>query len=303
MALILKSILVIGASGFLGGSVVSSLKHRGANVISTSRNTKNGNHYFDYTDPDAGLILSDLIKRFRPSLILDMAAPNVSQLDRSKPLSKADKMYGDLLCMKVRDFSEAHVLHISTTEVDDDSRNFYVDFKRSVLYSLSNLDHRRLTTIKLPRLIGPNEPAGRFISDLISSLHLNNSFKVLEPHRERDFLNLELARDIIVGSALAITHENGEPVGINVCAERWSLGEIAFISRIIYQSLTIGEVGLAEFRNKYSLLEKPFPKIDRFDGSSKISLKIESQSAKFIQATSSNKDIVAAIYNSIKESL
>jgi hypothetical protein len=299
----LKSILVIGSSGYLGGSVTSSLKRRGANVISTSRNAKNGNCYFDYNDPNAGLILSDLLKRFRPSLILDLAAPNVSQLDRSKPLSKADKMYGDLLCMKVSVFSETHVLHISTTEVDDDSRNFYVDFKRSVLCSLSNLDHGRLTTIKLPRLIGPNEPSGRFISDLISSLHLNDSFKVLEPNRERDFLNLKLARDIIVGSALAIAHEDGEPVGIEVCAERWSLGEIAFLSKIIYQSLTIGEVGLEEFRNKYSLLEKPFSNIDRFFGSWKLSLKIESQSADLIQATSSNKDIVAAIYNSIKETL
>lgn len=299
----MKSILVIGSSGFLGDSVASSLKRRGANVISTSRNAKNGTHYFDYNDPEAGLILSHLLRSFRPSLILDMAAPNVSQLDRKKPLSKADEMYGDLLCMKVREFSETHVLHISTTEVDEDSTNFYVDFKRSVSCSLTNLDQKRVTTIKLPRLIGINEPPGRFISDLVSSLHLNNSFKVLEPNRERDFLNLKLATDIITGSALAIAPGNGKTVDIDVFAERWSLGEIAFLSRMIYQSLTFGAVKLEEFRNNYSLLEKPFPNVDRYDGTWKLSLKVESQSAKLIQETSSEKDIVAALYDSIKETL
>ena len=299
----MKSILVIGASGFLGESVVTELKHRGANVISTSRNAKNGTQHFDYNDSDADLILSQLIRTFRPSLILDMAAPNVSQPNRNKPLSKADKTYGELLCLAARDFSETHVLHISTTEVDEDSINFYVDFKRSVLSSLSNLDHRQVTTIKLPRLVGPNEPPGRFISDLLSSLRLNNSFKVSDPDRVRDFLNLKLATDIIVGSALASSSDNAQSVGIEVFSERWSLGEVAFLSRMIYRSFQSGEVGLEEIRNSYTLLEKPFPTLDRHQGSWKLNLKIDSQHAELIQQTSFEKDIVSAIYDSVKETL
>ena len=198
-------VLVTGANGFLGRSVVKQLRSAGNDTIGTARQEAAGLVRVDLGQPDA---VWALMKSSRPTAIVNCAAVvdfGPGALGRQWPVNT---MAPGLLAQWCAQ-EGAHLIHASTiavhgrtiTQIDDTTPvNSDTDYARSKLLAedLIRASNCRSTIIRFPGLFGRNGPTHLGINNAIRCAHENQIPTIIgRGSGRRNYLFVEDAAAII----------------------------------------------------------------------------------------------------------
>ncbi len=193
------TVLVIGASGFLGKHLVAQMKNSGEAVIGTERNsrTDDGLYSIDLGVKDEYLKINSLVEQFKITKIVNLAASNVSPSDRMREESGQSSSFFENLYAVLSTFRDVGLLHIGTT-VQAKGEDFYFAAKYELRNLLENTNVKnQIAILDLPKVVGPGEPLGRFTSNFMYSVIMNEEQEVLHPCHKRNFMSVIAVVDMI----------------------------------------------------------------------------------------------------------
>jgi len=184
------SFLVLGASGFIGNHLVAQFKNVGVQVIGTTRSGNSENGYFQI---DLGVEFEykkviSLIENYEVTQIINLAASEVSPVNRTKVNERLDTLFFTNLSKVLNTYRDIGLLQIGTCLVPEREDSYFAS-KRNLKDLLSKGDSReQIAFLDLPKVVGTGEPRGRFTSDLIDSLNMKRRHTVLHPCHKRNFI-------------------------------------------------------------------------------------------------------------------
>lgn len=197
---LLTNVLVLGSRGFIGSRIVSDLRANGVCTFGTSHlslEESRQEFYFDIFAESAEEDLRKAIQSSRPQQIVNCIGFGVTPTTRvgsdGPPMASLERMVRilkDGLCeSSVFDYSLVHLT--SALEPVDDQEHFYASICRAqTQLFVDSFRPDVLNILRLPKVIGPGEPRGRFLSDLIAQLAEQREVTVNEPCRQRSILGL-----------------------------------------------------------------------------------------------------------------
>jgi nucleoside-diphosphate-sugar epimerase len=228
-----RTALVLGGSGFLGGAVCRALETRAYRVVSTGRSQRGTTLGLDVSRRGAAQLLRSILHEFRPDVAVDLVAPNVSPVDRVQRVRPRMYDYGTTLVGELSRSRVIPLVHVSTENLTEQPLDAYFDFKNSAFESIGQSDLPTIS-IDLPRIVGPNEPRGRFVADLIAARVSNREFTIDDPWRCRDLISVELAGELVAEISHVLVDRSMPRCDLEVVAETWTLTGIAdFIESVI----------------------------------------------------------------------
>lgn len=212
--------VILGASGFLGTALKKSLAEiPGVQCVSTTHQREiaesHGHLWLDIRNQASVVAALDRIGEYNAQNILNLISLGVSPSERSSQGDEVNyaKQYAQLLRSKVEEYEKSlrTLVNVSTENIYefDDS---YSRTSRAIQEELSQCPSSvNFVNVSLPRVFGPGEPRGRFVSDLVSSIRRSTSFEIEEPDRIRRLVHID---DVV--SALSCLLTRGESSLIDV---------------------------------------------------------------------------------------
>ena len=184
-------VLVVGANGFLGDRIASSLVAQGDEVRGTVRGTT-GASALDLTDLDS---CRRAIVDFAPTVVINAAGAGVTPGRADTTVMTAVNVSGALNLARACAESprQPHLVHLaSSTEprLGSDPESRYSASKALGTAAVRELAADTGTPISIARIhnvYGGSQPPGRFIADLVTASISGASYDIHHPERIRDF--------------------------------------------------------------------------------------------------------------------
>jgi nucleoside-diphosphate-sugar epimerase len=243
----MSRVLLLGGSGFVGSRIQEFLSVGSNEVFITSTEKKPARpNVFSLSSSsvDFECQFDRVISESRPDVVIDLVSPNVSPRDRRSGQTELAQRYVAVLRKNLESSAIPALVHVSTELAQStQSQDSYIQSKLIAVRELAEIEVANLvSTVYLPRIFGPGEPAGRFISDLIADLIKKGHTDVREPSRIREFMSVDVASLRILSAAhkLAPLSEDARPC--NFKSVRRSLAEVAtFIFELLRDQEQIHE--------------------------------------------------------------
>jgi len=189
-------ILVLGVGGFVGSALSAKLREN-YQVIGVTRSSRDGldpgTYLLDLTIESSRDVLKHICEKSSVSLIIDASSSGVTPSQRNSKTSME-------LTSSAKTITSASaalgipVIHFSTVAIHERrlSNDPYVIGKaKAVALFHDLLSHGgRGAVIYTPRIFGPNEPRGRFLSDMVSALKTGEDFLIRDGSLRRSFISL-----------------------------------------------------------------------------------------------------------------
>jgi nucleoside-diphosphate-sugar epimerase len=186
------TVLLIGATGFLGRNLFHKLTDLGEDVVGTTRSaySKDGMVSIDLGRKNEYLKIVSLVEMFGITRIVNMAASDVSPSVRGKIDEETIRIFFENLNLVLKTFGHLKLLQIGTI-FRTESNDSYFAGKSLIGSLLANADvNEQVVFFNLPKVVGSGEPLGRFTSDLIQSLVLGSRPTISHPCRRRNFISV-----------------------------------------------------------------------------------------------------------------
>lgn len=184
------TVLILGASGFLGRNLFAHFKSTGVKVFGTSRsgNTNNGFFRIDLGIENEHKKITSLVESHEVTQIVNLAAIDVSPVNRTEANEGIDATFLANLNTVLDVYRGIGLLQIGTYTVTEKEDSYFAS-KKKLRDSLHKSDmNEQITVLDLPKVVGVGEPLGRFTSDLIESLNTKREQTVLHPCHKRNFV-------------------------------------------------------------------------------------------------------------------
>jgi nucleoside-diphosphate-sugar epimerase len=194
------TVLVIGASGFLGMHLIKQLTNSGNVVIGTKRNVGGAEDFvrIDLGARDEYLIINSLVEQYKITSMINLAANDVSPADRTTKENESSFIFFENLFTVLSTFRDLKLLQIGTS-VRPKSADSYFSAKYKLRNLLENTSLKnQIAVLDLPKVVGPGEPLGRFTSNLMHSIIMSEGLVVLHPCHKRNFITISQVSKIIV---------------------------------------------------------------------------------------------------------
>lgn len=234
------TVLVTGASGFVGTHLVAALTRRGFTVLGTSRTGGSGTEAIDLSIGTPPLL--ELLRRSEVDVVLHLAAAGVTgDRDELASLVASNVLGTTHLLEAVTEARVRRFVHVST-DLADDSTDPYgcTKYLAEVLVSHAAAVHRLdAINLRLPVIFGRNEPPTKLVPMLLQSAARGVEPELRTPNRVRGFLHIDDAVDAIVHS---IGHGSPGATLRPPSAGRCSLAALAALARdAVQDAQTIAE--------------------------------------------------------------
>lgn len=234
-----KRVLVTGASGFLGGHLLASLKGC-SDLTAISRAERNSDgvswHKIDLSDFEA---VRQIFRRVRPQIVFHMSslANGSRDIELVRPIFEAE-VVSTLNVLLAADVSSIErIIFAGSLEEpagNDTPNSPYAAAKASSRHfaRMFHLVYQRpIVMTRLYMAYGEHQPAYKIIPYVLSTLQCGRSPKIASPDRLVDWI---YAPDAVDGLLAAAYSPNLEGVSLDIgSGELHSVGEVAEILRAI----------------------------------------------------------------------
>ena len=226
-----KTILVTGATGFIGQNLCPQLSHLGAKVIGTSRSPAPQSSHLVQLDLSDKQATQSLINDIQPHYIFHLAA----QKSRNSSIDALDSALQDNLIGSLNLFSaNANNTNIETIvslgTIDEYGRSLaegapeqrlqpispygVSKYCVSILADMMTREYNiPITTIRPSLAYGPHQDVDMFIPALIKSILAGKKFSMTAGDQTRDFIYID---DLINGIIIAGAHKNFVGKSLNI---------------------------------------------------------------------------------------
>lgn len=221
-------ILVIGASGFIGGALVDTLRRREHQVVGTARRS-NGYVPLDVTDRGA---VEEVVSGTQYDAVVNLAATGVTSGSASTDgLHSVNVLGAQNVAAAVAALAAPpwFVHAASSTEPrpalpsPGAGESPYSRSKHAGTSALREILHGAQvphSVVRIHNTYGPGQPPGRFVRDLIDTVSHGLPFLLRHPNRVRDFCYIddvaELLADVVERRESFSDHEIGSGVGMTL---------------------------------------------------------------------------------------
>lgn len=213
--------LVIGGTGFIGGHLARALRHRGHEVVATSR----GDAADVELDVSDGAACRALVTTGRFDVVVNLAGVGVTAGEASGEEMVAVNEHGPVhvaeACFGGR--SPVRLVHVasSTEPLDGTSaESRYSSTKAAGTRAVLAMGEKRgvpVTVARVHNTYGCDQPRGRFVVDLVEAISRGGVFVIRHPHRIRDFCFIDDVTDHLTAVAEAGTSPQlGVEIGTGV---------------------------------------------------------------------------------------
>jgi len=203
--------VILGAGGFLGTALRKSLMETpGVKYISTTHQREvadaSGYLWLDVRNRESVVAALDRIGEYKPRKILNLISLGVSPYERdirSEDVGCA-REYAQLLSSKVRESGNTllTLVNVSTENIYE-FQDSYSQTSRVIHEELAQCRSSiKYVNVSLPRVFGPGEPRGRFLSDLSAAIKESSSFEIEEPDRIRRLVHID---DVVTAISRLLT--------------------------------------------------------------------------------------------------
>jgi len=186
------TVLVIGASGFLGKHLVAGFRNSGERAIGTKYSSTSDDGLFkvDLGVKGEFLKINDLVKQYKIKCVINLAASDVNPAKRKVQESGQSLVFFENLEAILRNNENLALLQIGTSHKANGEDSYF-----SAKFTLKNLLKKadvknQIAVLDLPKIVGPSEPLGRFTSDIVYSLVMNKGKLVQYPCHKRNFMSI-----------------------------------------------------------------------------------------------------------------
>ncbi len=241
-------VLITGATGFIGGTVMTRLQSRGVNVVGTTRqlNPKSDFFYVDYLNEKA---MESVLLEILPTHIIHLSGTNFKKTQESEWKNSADSdflMNSNVFnaASKLRKLphvifigscEEYGVLRVPFSEHDICSPvTSYGESKNrstNLLIEIAKNVGMKSIVLRPSVVYGIGQFDGMLIPNLVENLLTQNIFRIKNPKQIRDFIHVDdLARAILM--ALENDVLGQEPI-LNIASGlSFSIEEV--VQKVIY---------------------------------------------------------------------
>ena len=203
------SVVILGASGFLGSHVTTALQASGHSVITLGRSDA-VDVRMDATDLAA---LESVLREVQPTAVINLLGAGLS--DPSADLNEMEEVnahFPPRLAELLASVGGAPLIHAaSSTEVAAPDGSFESEYSRTKAEGTSALlaheSDLPLTILRVHNTYGGDQPARRFVASAIDSVAASRSIELRYPDRVRDFVHVD---DVAASLVAAVS---AQPIG------------------------------------------------------------------------------------------
>lgn len=242
------TVLVVGASGFLGSQLVRALRNNGRHVVGTTRAPAHPSHItLDLLDGEA---IANTLDRVRPSTVVNLAGAGLPRDGRGPEAAESNVVGSRMLAQavlecRVRPFliHAGSALEDASSEVSEYSLSKAAGTE-AVAVTLHDVGH---LIVRIHSVYGPTQPRGRFLSDLIDSLLAGAAFTIQHPERSRDFCFVDdvvgILSRVSMTNDLTGVHEIGSGVQTSLRRAAVKVVRILGVSETLLRFDTVADGG------------------------------------------------------------
>ena len=184
------TLLVLGASGFLGNQLVAQLRNSGKDVIGTKRTVLSQEGLFQV---DLGVHhehekIDFLIKKFKVTHLINMAASDVNPSGRRETENGESALFFENLNTVLGINKDVRLLHIGTSALNKKEDSYFATKQQLKKLFAETATRSQIAVLDLPKVVGPGEPLGRFTSNFMQALINGEKQIVLHPCHKRNFM-------------------------------------------------------------------------------------------------------------------
>lgn len=220
------TVVVLGASGFLGSDLFQLLSDTGMQPVSVGRSTSN----MRQCDVMDGKVLRAVLLDLQPATVINMIGAGLSDPSANGALvTHANARFPpDLLLTLHETNPDAHLIHAaSSTEVPNAQGEYESAYSRAK--AEGSMELRRLhashggnlTILNVHNTYGHHQPSNRFVATVIDRLSAGRDVSLHYPERVRDFVHVSDVSRAFLASAQATVkgfeeYEVGTGVGTSL---------------------------------------------------------------------------------------
>jgi len=202
------TVVVLGASGFLGSDLFQLLSDMGMHPVSVGRSTSNMRRC-DVLDRDA---LRTSLLDLQPTTVISLIGAGLSDSSVNEALvTQANTHFPQDLLLTLHELNpDAHLIHAaSSTEEPNTQGEYESSYSRAkaegskALRRLQALHGGNLTILNVHNTYGHRQPGNRFVSSVIDRLSTGRDVSLHYPARVRDFVHVSDVSRAFLASAQA----------------------------------------------------------------------------------------------------
>lgn len=218
------SVLVLGASGFLGRHITGALRDSGYDVITVGRS---GSMDVVVNGTDAER-LESVAREVDPSSVINLLGAGLSDPNADAQVMEVvnARFPADLAELLAKVAPGCHLIHAaSSTEVPAADGSYESEYSRTKSEGTAALasfgGYLPVTILRVHNTYGGDQPAQRFVASAIDSLVDGHKIELRYPERVRDFIHVDdVSASFVaaVGSPVEghVTYEVGTGVGTSL---------------------------------------------------------------------------------------
>ena len=218
------SVLVLGASGFLGRHITGALRVSGNEAITVGR-SGSMDVMVDATD---AVQLESILQSAAPSSVINLLGAGLSDPNADPQVMEAvnTRFPTQLAVLLAKVAPGCHLIHAaSSTEIPAADGSYESDYSRTKAEGTSALAScgvdLPITILRVHNTYGGDQPAQRFVASVTDSLIAGRKMELQYPERVRDFIHVDDVSASFVAAVTntvdgQVTYEVGTGVGTSL---------------------------------------------------------------------------------------
>ena len=218
------SVLVLGASGFLGRHITGALRDSGHEVITVGRSGLM-DAVVDATDT---VSLESVVREVDPSSVINLLGAGLSEPNADAQVMEVvnARFPAELAELLAKVAPGCHLIHAaSSTETPAADGSYESEYSRTKAEGTAALTSFRvdlpISILRVHNTYGGDQPAQRFVASVIDSLEDGRKIELRYPERVRDFIHVDdVSASFVaaVGNPVdgLVTYEVGTGVGTSL---------------------------------------------------------------------------------------
>ena len=244
------SVLVLGASGFLGRHITGALRDSGHEVIRVGR-SGSMDVVVDATDADR---LESVVRAVAPSSVINLLGAGLSDPNADAEVMELvnARFPATLARLLPKVAPGCHLIHAaSSTETpaaDGSCESEYSRTKAEGTAALASLGvDLPISILRVHNTYGEDQPAQRFVASVIDSLQAGRQIELRYPERVRDFIHVDdVSASFVaaVGNPVdgLVTYEVGTGVGTSLGSVVQMVAAIVDVNDSLISSETVEDL-------------------------------------------------------------